>query len=289
MKKTPKLSPKKKPATRKKKVVKKPRSIVMVSPVDPALRFVVASEFADDQLIERELMGDVLPTFIYQYCANKPACKAEDVKSGKCEHEKVAGLSTKGVNEVVRRLNRNPKSGSKIRINPMHLLKEEVEREGEKGIEVSVFGEDLISMGSAWGVKFEPYFKVGRDNKRYANTFAVEKALSKAERNAKRKLISEGIAVKMIQVLIAEGKGLHVQALNAPAYLPTVVRPAVPVASTPEALYKVVEDAIKNAKTIGIIIDLDERAQASDKLDAEMKKKLHSLALGKTDILQIDG
>ena len=264
----------KKPVARKPKVIKKPKAIVMVSPVDNEIRFAVASEFADDELIEKELMGDVLPTFVYQF--------ENDGKT-------VTGLTVRGVNEVVRRLGRNPKSGSKIRINPSHLLKEEVKREGEDGIEVSVFAEDLVTGNSAWGVKFEPYFKVGRGNKRYANKFAVEKALSKAERNAKRKLISEGAATAIIQHLIKEGGGSHVKRLEAPRYIETVVRPAMPVASTPEALYKVVEDAIKNARNIGVVIDLDERAQASDKLNDEMKKKLHALALGRTDTMQDDG
>lgn len=270
MKKSPKLKTKKK---RKAKVAKKPRQIVMASPIDPQIRFAVASEWADDELIEKEVMGDVLPTFIYKF-----------ENDGKV----VTGLTVRGVNEVVRRLGMKKNSGSKIHLNPNHLLKEEVEREGEKGIEVSVFAEDLVTGNSAWGVKFEPYFKVGRDKKRYANKFAVEKALSKAERNAKRKLISEGLAVKLIQILMKENKGAHVKELKAPAYLQTVVRPPVPVASSPEALYAVVENAINAADTPDAVIDLDERAQASDKLSDEMKAKLHAVALGRTSVLQAE-
>lgn len=276
MKKSTQKSPKKKKPAKKAKVIKKPRSIVMVSPVDPQMRFIVASEFADDALIERELMGDVLPTFIYQF-----------ENDGKV----VTGLTVRGVNEVVRRLGKNPKSGSKIRINPMYKTVEEVEREGEKGIEVSVFGEDLVTGNSAWGIKFEPYFKTSidkdtRKEKRYANKFAVEKALSKAERNAKRKLIAEGAAAAIITKLIAENGGAHVQKIDAPKYIATTMKPATPVASTPEALYTVIENAIRDSKTVDAVIDLGERIEANTILSVEQKAKLQEVVKARLDVMQ---
>jgi len=80
-------------------------------------------------------------------------------------------------------------------------VERDVSYDGVLGIEVRVLAVNLIDGTSAWGIKFEPYKKTGR-NGNYENTFAVEKALSKAERNAKRKLIPETVATKMIEKMI---------------------------------------------------------------------------------------
>jgi hypothetical protein len=246
------------------KVKRAPRTVMISSPVSPNIRFAVASEMADDSLIESEMMGEVLSHFIYQFPQ---------------EGKTVSGLSVKGVSEVVRRLNRNPKSGYKIHIKPEFLkIERDVEYNGEKGVEVSVFAEDLITGNSAWGLKFEAYSKAKRGGGSYANTFAVEKALSKAERNAKRKLIPETLAVKMIQKLINEDKN-NVIKIEAPAYTQSNVKISAPKASTAEQLFEVIMVAIGRAKKIDDIIDIDEKAQLSDKLTSEMKKKIHTQAV----------
>lgn len=250
----------------KKTVRKQPKSVTIYSPASPETRIVVASELADDEIIEREMMGEVLPYFIY--------CFKQDGKD-------VIGLTVKGVNEVVRRLGKDPRSGSKIRINPQYLIKEECEREGEKGIEVSVFAEDLVTGNSAWGVKFEPYKKKGR-NGQYNNTFAVEKALSKAERNAKRKLIAEPLAMKTIQKIM-KLEPETVKHLEAPKTVARTVTPAKPQATTPEELEAMAMNAIKNAKTPEVAIRIAEGAMESDKLTDEAKKRIHSSATAKVD------
>ena len=152
---SPKKTTNKKVTTAKKSYTPKkqvrrtpPKSRVIQSPISPSTAIVVASEFADDAIIEAEMMGNVLPYFIYSF--------QQDGKE-------VVGLTVKGVNEVVRRLGKDEKSGSKIHMNPAYMIKEEVERDGQKGIEISVFAEDLISGNSAWGVKFEPYKKTKKD------------------------------------------------------------------------------------------------------------------------------
>lgn len=260
----------KKAAKRKSAPRKKAGTVIVTSPVAPDVRIAIASELSDDKMIEAEMMGDVLPHFIYQF---------------EQEGKKVSGLSVKGVHEVVRRLNRNPKSGYKIHINPQYQkVERDVEYNGEKGVEVSVFAEDLLTGNSAWGIKFEPYFKTGRRGK-YANTFALEKALAKAERNAKRKLIPETVAVKMIEVMIGENKNNVVQ-IEAPKHVQVTVKPNVPQASTAEELEKVVMGAIASAKTLDAVVDIDERAQKSDKLTQEMKERIHAEALKRADTFQ---
>ena len=225
---------------------------------------------ADDALIEKEMMGEILPFFVYRFA---------DKEGGK----EVVGLTVKGVNEVVRRLGKNPKSGSKIRINPQYIVKEEKEYDGQKGIEVSVFAEDLVTGNSAWGVKFEPYRKMGR-NGEYANTFAIEKAVSKAERNAKRKLIPETLAIKMIDALIRENPK-SVKQIEAPKFVSRVVTPEKPNPTTPEELKAITLNAIMKARTADTIIDIDKRSQASDKLTKEMKAEIHSFASQRVDLL----
>lgn len=272
----------KKSQPRARKVAK--TTVVVSSPVAPEAVFTVASELADDALIEAEIMGDVLPHFIYQFCDNRPACSAEVLQSGKCDHHKTTGLSVKGINEVVRRMNKDPKSGAKIRINPAYLMKEEVERDGEKGIEISVFAENMLDGNSAWGVKFEPWKKHGRNNTLYTNTFAVEKALSKAERNAKRKLIPETLATKMIQTLIRSPQ--NVKALGAPPAVSHETRTVPPPQpSTIDELMQLVRNGIRNAKTVDVAIEIDEKTQASDKFSPDFKKEIHALASSRVDQL----
>ena len=61
--------------------------------------------------------------------------------------------------------------------------------------------------------------KMGKNGK-YAHTVATEKALSKAERNAKRKLIAEPMAIKIIQKLMTENPA-NGNALAPPTYVET--------------------------------------------------------------------
>jgi len=190
MKKTLRKKQIKKTVSKKKQIKRKTGLIVLKSPVDPTREIVVASELADETLIQSELVGNVLPQYVYRFVD----------KSGKEQK----GLSVFGVRESVRLINRNNKSGSKIRINPQYTkVERDVEQNGQKGIEVWIFAEDLINATSAWGSKFEPYKKKGK-NGFYNNTFVLEVALSKAERNAMRKLMPEKIVIAMIDKLISE-------------------------------------------------------------------------------------
>ncbi|MCH7758975.1 hypothetical protein IID20_01300 [Patescibacteria group bacterium] len=250
----------KKKTTQKRKKRRVKQSIIIQSPVDPSIQLVVASEMADDKMIEQEIMGEVLPYFIYQF-----------KQGGKT----ITGLTVKGVSEVVRRLNRDKKSGYNIRINPKYQKTEHnIDQDGEIGVQVSVFGENLLDGNSGWGIKFEPYHKTGKNGK-YKNEFAVEKALSKAERNAKRKLIPEQVAVMMIEKLIALDPK-NVKQLEPPQSRPIEVIPVAPKKSTPEELEKSLELMIGRTKDISVLIDIDKKLQDSKIYSAQFKKKMHS-------------
>lgn len=193
------MSKKQQKPNKKRKAVKKNKNALVrvISPIRPEVAFYVASEQADDRLIEQEVTGQVGKTMIYEFCPNR----CDKFKTtGKCEHKTIKGLSKNGVDEVVRRINRQANSGSKIRISPERpMVTHNVEKNGERGVEVMVYAEDLISGSGNWGAKFEPYVQYGKPN-----TFAFEKALSKAQRNAKRTLIPEQLAIEVISKLIKE-------------------------------------------------------------------------------------
>lgn len=256
---------------KKKQGVKKPakkRDIIVVSPVDPSARFVVASEMADDKLIEAELMGEVLPFYIYQF-----------EQQGK----KTVGLSVKGVNEVVRRLNRDKKSGYNIRINPDHLkIEHNIDQAGDMGVQVSVYAENMLDGNSAWGIKFEAYQKTGRNGK-YKNDFAAEKALSKAERNAKRKLIPEPVVVKMIEKMLAADPNA-VQQIEAPRVQVTTVKPLPPKPSSPEEVKQLIRQGIAECKTVEKVMEFDRKTQESG-FDDAFKKEVRGLASTRVDQL----
>ena len=218
--------PKKKKAVKKKTVVTKksngkskvtkPRAIkkkndlmLVRNPTNKEQEFFVATELADDAAIEAELLGQAMESFIYQYTDKKGNL--------------ITGMSVSGVNEISRRMTKNPKSGIKIRIIPDSIkIERDVVMNGEKGIQVTLIAENMVTGETGIGVKFETYENFSRNGK-YKNTFVVEKALSKAERNAKRKLIPEKTAIEMIKMFVNKGS---VKQIAKPAYN-SFQRPAV--------------------------------------------------------------
>lgn len=173
--------------------------VIVHSPVNPTQEFVVASEFADDEAIEAELMGKAMEHYVYSFS-----------QQGK----KVTGMTVAGVNEMSRQLTKKKDSGIKIRIIPDSIkIERGVEENGEAGISVILIAENMLSGETAIGAKFEPFQKKGSKGK-YENTFALEKAVSKAERNAKRKLIPEKVAIEMIKKFVKDGSVKELAPVN---------------------------------------------------------------------------
>lgn len=198
----------------KKKVIKKPakrkprknKLVKITSPIRPDVQMFIASDLADEGMIEKEILGQALQHYIYEFTDSKG--------------NTVRGLSLHGVRETVRLINRNPRSGSKIRISPEPpIINRDIEMNGQKGIEILVYAEDLVNGGGSWGNCFEPYVKVGKRGT-YPSLFAERVALSKAQRNAQRALIPEKLATEMIAQLSADKS--NVQQIEAPKEAVTV-------------------------------------------------------------------
>jgi len=171
--------------------------VIVHNPTNPMQEFVVASEVADDEQIEAELMGKAMEHYVYSFC--EYGCKEH------CNHKRVTGMTVAGVNEMSRQLTKKKDSGIKIRIVPDSIkIERGVEENGEQGVSVILIAENMLTGETAIGAKFEPFQKTGRKGK-YPNTFALEKAVSKAERNAKRKLIPEKVAIEMIKKFVKSG------------------------------------------------------------------------------------
>ena len=235
--------------------------ITINSPVAKDEQIVVASELADDEMIEQELAGEVLPHYVYKF---------------KNRGREVTGLTVKGVNEVVRKLNRKRDSGVNIRLKPEYMrIERNVKYGSEEGVEVSVFAENLVDGNSAWGIKFEPYKIPTTGGKTINNKFAIEKALSKAERNAKKKLIPAQAATAMINQII-EGNPDRVKSLK-PAKKSQKTYKANRASKTPtDRLQEVVRSAVNNATTKKKLDDLKEGVKKSKKFSGEFKEDILS-------------
>lgn len=185
--------------------------------MDPGYTFAVATELADDKLIEDEILGKAMPHYVYSFPQ---------------EGQTITGLSVKGVNEVVRLLDRNAKSGYKIHLQSNSVkIETDADQNGRKGVMVTVFAENLLDGNSAFGAKFEPYIKKRKSGGTYEDRFALEKALAKAERNAKRKLIPEMVVIEMIKKLMKDrGQVLQISqpAVDEPAPMLAETKRTIP-------------------------------------------------------------
>lgn len=148
-------------------------------------------------------------------------------------------LSLAGVREAVRRLN----AGGQARIRITD--REPIVTETDDYVEVRVYAEDALNGGGSWGFK--------RQDKKTARGFALEMALSKAQRNALRSLIPEQWVVEMLSAFVDQQRGgrqeqTRIQAqyrqpaMQAPRPEPVPIRPEV-VEPEQSAGHKVLERA----------------------------------------------
>lgn len=203
-----------KKATKKKPIKKKSKDMVVHNPTNPSQEFIVACEFADEEAVEGELLGKAMEHYVYEFC---------DYKGNK-----VTGMTVAGVNETCRLLTKKKDSGLKIRIVPDSVkIDTDATMGGVKGVSVTLMGENMLTGETSIGAKFEPFQKKGK-NGMYDNTFTLEKAVSKSERNAKRKLIPEKLAVETIRKFMKNSN--NVQQLNTPQAPPQrqVASPVTP-------------------------------------------------------------
>ena len=208
-KKLPARKVSKKSVPNKSKNVKGPRMIQVSSVTNPEVKFALLAERADDLATENDVVGKAAEYYIYEFPMD-----------GKI----VRGLSSKGVYETVRYINTNTaKTHMRLVLDKTTLHKEEVVRKENgkevQGIEVTVWADDLVSGQAYPGVKFEAYEKKGKKGW-YDNNFAIEKATTKAVRNAFRRHFPEQLVQKVI-AKFAKDKSKIMQLDSAPeGYLP---------------------------------------------------------------------
>lgn len=172
---------------------KKEHKLIRVkSPVKKDVSIMVASELEDDKLIGQELLGESLETLVYEIINDR----------GESEYS----LSYPGVREAVRVINRDKKSGHMIQVSDRPPIVNRVSVDGQDGIEIMIYAQDIESGSGSWGMKFEPWNKITEDGKIKKNRFAMETAISKAQRNAMLNLLPAHLIQEMINKFISENK-----------------------------------------------------------------------------------
>ena len=168
----------------------------------------VAMERADEGQVLAEMQGRFIQELVYSFSQGG---------------QDVTGLSLAGVRETVRTM--NSRGLSRIRISE----REPKITETDDYYQVMVYAEDTANGGGAWGVK--------RQEKRHAkgsvNVFAMEMALSKAQRNAQRALIPEYFVKAMIEEFMAKrGSVKRVNPAQRPTQQPAKSSGAKPATTT---------------------------------------------------------
>jgi hypothetical protein len=157
-----------------------------VQPQDPFSEM----ERMDEQQVLDEIKGRAIESLVYE------------IRQG---GQIVTGLSLAGVSEVVRTMNANGKS--RLGISD----REPIVTETEGYFEVKAFAQDTQNGGGYWGIKRQPKTIQKRDGSNQADTFALEKAMAKAQRNALRRLIPEYFAKEMIAAFRQRGNAQVVE------------------------------------------------------------------------------
>lgn len=186
-----------KKTTRKRAPKKKQNLIKVQSPIKKDAAFFVATELADDALIEKEVLGQTTKTMVYEL--------------EQTDGTVVRGLSYQGVREAVRVINRMRNSGHTIQISDRPpIIDRNVSMNGQEGVEVQVYGVDIQAGGGSWGIKFEPWNRYihGSHGNMEFNRFALETALSKAQRNALFNLLPAHLIEQQIEKFAKDKKNV---------------------------------------------------------------------------------
>jgi len=148
----------------------------------------------DERLIVEEIIGKMLDTYVYEI----------EIEKGK----KVYGLSVAGVADACRYISQR---GEFIRIeDPPQIICDDdgcLANVIAKRYIRSVDGS-FVCADAALGTKYEPRVKLRRDGTPWTDRFYREVAVSKAERNAKLKLIPETVKIMVINKYKEMKKGV---------------------------------------------------------------------------------
>jgi hypothetical protein len=163
--------------------------LVVTDPSDEQQVFVVLDRHDEQQIIE-EFQRRALRVMLYDFSQGS---------------KQLVDLSYQGVNEGVRLMNATGKC--RIRIQPGTLSVEEVTEDAGNGPErfyvATVYAEDEVTGYGQYGTSTEPVLMRMKGGKTKWDVFARTKAINKAQRNALKVMIPEG----MRQTLIAQYLG----------------------------------------------------------------------------------
>lgn len=192
-------------------------------PADPESVAFQRFDAEDDQQILAQIQGrnlDILDRLVYSYTDRRGAV--------------ITGLSLTGVRETVREMNRRGLARIRVTSAPPIIT------ETDDYIDAIVYAEDELNGGGSWGAK-----RQGKRAGNYVNPFALEQAISKAQRNAMFALIPAAHVAEMIREYIADGRSHDIKtgsariaelpAPNSPRSPERAVRPAETAAEGPAA------------------------------------------------------
>lgn len=155
---------------------------VVPAPDTPASIY-AALDRADMELVEAEIAGAMIETMVYEY--------QQDGKT-------VRGLSVVGIRNAA--LEFAARGLGKITLPDPPIIRQALSPEGEAQYECEIRAVDPINGHESWGAGEAPIWAPRRNGGTYYDKFARRKALSIAQRNAKRDLLPEAL----IQTMIAQ-------------------------------------------------------------------------------------
>lgn len=138
----------------------------------------------DERQIVEELQGRALEVMLYSF---------------EIDGKRQTGFSWKGAREAVRTLNARGYTAIRMVKEVEPKITEVLDEEGDEAYRVVVYAEDEKTGGGNWGVATAKK-KRKAGNKWKPDTFAVNKALSKAQRNAFEALIP----LELVEILKAQ-------------------------------------------------------------------------------------
>ncbi len=171
--------------------------VVNTVPEEEMEKAIVAMDYKDAELIEASLKGMVSPNkLVYRFTTSGG--------------EEIKGLTVLGVREVVRWLNEN--KGTNIIIKEVTWGKETIN--GEEYFVAIAVAEDANG-NKWWGAATQPILITTKDGTRRVDPFALQKTISKAQRNALRGMFPEPLAAELVDRWAQEGKVVELQARDA--------------------------------------------------------------------------
>lgn len=145
-------------------------------------------DLEDERQIMEELQGRALDVMLYSF---------------EIDGKRQTGFSWKGAREAVRTLNYRGLTSIRLKPEIQPRVEEFMDEDGDEAYRVTVYAEDQRTGGGQWGIATAKKRMPRRRGDAKPDTFAVHKALSKAQRNAYEGLIP----IELVEYLKAQYLG----------------------------------------------------------------------------------